>query len=161
MGFQPVEFELTGVITENIELLKSQARKKSIQLTSLVKKNYQVSGDINMIETILRNLLTNAIKFTPQNGLISISAVEMEDYHEITVKDNGVGISPENNSRLFRIDNKYSTKGTEMERGSGIGLILCKEFVEKHGGKIWVESELKKGSEFKFRLPRKQDLLIK
>lgn len=157
IGFQPVEIDLNSIITENIELLKSQAQKKSIELTSLVNDKYRVSGDINMIETILRNLLTNAIKFTPQNGRISISAVETENYHEITVKDNGVGISPENISRLFRIDNKYSTKGTEMERGSGIGLILCKEFVEKHGGEIRVESKLNAGSKFKFTLPKKHN----
>ena len=153
MGFQPAEFELNSIITENMELLKSQTEKKSIQITTLVRDNYTVSGDMNMIDTILRNLLTNAIKFTPQNGRIIITAAEMEDYHEITVKDNGVGIAPENISRLFRIDNKYSTKGTDNERGSGLGLVLCKEFIEKHGGKIWVESQQGIGSEFKFTLP--------
>jgi len=154
MGFQAVGFDLNSIIIENMELLKSQANKKNIQLISSVKDNYTVSGDMNMIDTILRNLLTNAIKFTPQNGRIFIAANEMQNHHEISVKDTGVGITPENISKLFRIDIKYSTKGTEMERGSGIGLILCKEFVEKHSGKIWVESQQEKGSEFKFTLPK-------
>ena len=101
----------------------------------------------------MRNLLTNAIKFTPQQGKITISASLHPTYTEITVTDTGVGISKEIKTKLFSIGKNITSRGTENEKGSGLGLNLCKEFVEKHGGKIWAESELEKGSEFKFAIP--------
>jgi len=106
-----------------------------------------------MVKTIFRNLISNAIKFTPENGTITITATMDDLQVEITVSDTGVGISYENIPNLFRIDTSVSTKGTSNETGTGLGLILCKEFVEKHTGKIWVESEIDKGSKFKFTLP--------
>ena len=110
-----------------------------------------------MILTIFRNLISNAIKFTPKGGEITIKThIDTNENNQklakITVKDNGEGILPEKQSKIFKISENISTKGTEKESGTGLGLILCKEFVEKHGGKIWVESEIGKGSSFIFTL---------
>jgi signal transduction histidine kinase len=97
--------------------------------------------------------LTNAIKFTHQNGKIIVSTLKKEDFLEISVTDTGVGIDPKNIDKIFRIDSKFSNLGTDQEKGTGLGLILCKEFVEKQGGRIWIISELGKGSTFTFTLP--------
>ena len=106
-----------------------------------------------MTETILRNLITNAIKFTRTDGQIIVSAERKVNWNTINVSDNGVGMSKEDIQKLFRIDSNYSTKGTAKESGTGLGLILCKELVEKQGGKINVSSEKEVGSTFYFTLP--------
>jgi signal transduction histidine kinase len=106
-----------------------------------------------MIGTVFRNLISNAIKFTMQGGEVIISAVEKQNEIIFSVRDTGVGIPKNNIGKLFRIDQNYSTTGTNKEKGTGLGLILCKDFIEKHGGKIWVESEEKIGSTFFFSLP--------
>jgi signal transduction histidine kinase len=110
-----------------------------------------------MISTVLRNLVSNAIKYTNRNGHVKIVAKNYERYSQISVIDDGVGISPDMLDNIFKINKKTSTPGTENETGTGLGLILCKEFIEKHGGKIWVESQEGKGSEFKFTLPKLLD----
>jgi signal transduction histidine kinase len=110
-----------------------------------------------MLKTILRNLISNAIKFTKTNGSINVYSFINDDIVEISVVDNGVGISKENQNKLWDLSIQYSTVGTAKERGSGLGLLLCKEFVEKHGGQISVVSEPEKGSEFKFTLPLYQE----
>jgi signal transduction histidine kinase len=102
----------------------------------------------------MRNLVSNAVKYTKQGGLIEISVEIGKDEDTITIADNGVGIKPENIEKLWTIAQKYTTKGTANESGSGLGLILCKEFIEKHGGKIWVETAFGFGSKFKFTLPK-------
>jgi signal transduction histidine kinase/ligand-binding sensor domain-containing protein len=150
--FSPVRFDLKNRVVDNIELTAGQAGKKNIEVITTIEEGFTAFGDVNMINTVFRNLLTNAIKFTPQGGKITVTVREAEGHHEISVKDTGVGIEKENIQKIFRIENKYSTKGTEKERGTGLGLVLCKEFIDKHGGKIWVESEPGKGSEFKFTL---------
>jgi signal transduction histidine kinase len=109
-----------------------------------------------MIKTILRNLLSNAIKYSYRSGKVIVGAVLNHDEVIISVKDTGIGISKENIEKIFRIDAKYSLPGTENEQGTGLGLKLSREFVEKQGGKIWVESIENKGSEFKFSIPVKQ-----
>ncbi len=106
-----------------------------------------------MIETVLRNLVSNGIKFTHPGGNVSISAIVKNELVEITVEDDGVGIALDNQKKLFRIDEQYRMEGTANEKGTGLGLILCKDFVEKSGGTISVESELNKGSKFTFTLP--------
>jgi signal transduction histidine kinase len=107
-----------------------------------------------MLKTILRNLVSNGIKFTPEGGSVKVAA-ELEDkYVKLTVKDSGVGISEQNIQKLFKIDVNFSTQGTHKERGTGLGLILCKELVEKNGGKIKVESEIGQGTRFIFTLPK-------
>jgi signal transduction histidine kinase len=108
-----------------------------------------------MIETVLRNLINNAIKFTPENGLIEITANQIDHNIHISVKDSGIGISEEDVMNLFRIDSTVKRKGTNNEDGSGLGLILCKEFVTKNNGNIWVNSIPGKGSSFVFTVPTK------
>jgi len=114
-------------------------------------------GDKNMISTILRNLITNAIKYTPEGGKISITISKFEEldkkYFKIKVKDTGIGIAQKDIHKLFKIEESHSTPGTNDEGGTGLGLILCREFVEKHNGRIWVESEVGKGSQFYFTIP--------
>ena len=107
-----------------------------------------------MISTILRNLISNAIKFTNPGGTIVISTEQKQNLLIVSVADNGVGIRKEALEKLFRIEESYSTAGTQNEEGTGLGLLLCKEYVEKHGGKIRAESELNKGSKFSFTLPQ-------
>ena len=106
-----------------------------------------------MIRTVLRNLISNAIKFSHPDGQIVLAATQNQYEHLISVTDNGVGISEEAINRLFRIDQNYSTTGTQNEKGTGLGLILCKELIEKHRGRIWCESKTSKGSTFYFSLP--------
>jgi signal transduction histidine kinase len=110
-------------------------------------------ADKNMVKTILRNLISNAIKFTNKNGSVNAGASVTVNNVEISVCDSGIGMTEETMAKLFRLDANLSTHGTENEKGTGLGLILCREFVEKHGGKIWVESEPGKGSTFKFIIP--------
>ncbi len=156
--FLPEKINIKTLIYEIISLLEEVAQNKNIKLLDNTESSLFVYADKNMIDTVLRNLITNAIKFTPKGGEIIIKAHTLTDENnqkitEITVKDSGVGISPEIQSNLFKITETISTKGTENETGTGLGLILCKEFVEKHDGKIWVESEEGKGSIFHFMLP--------
>jgi signal transduction histidine kinase len=106
-----------------------------------------------MIKTILRNLISNAIKFTHRNGKVTVKASMDNDTAEIEVSDNGIGMTQETMSKLFRLDANLSTLGTEKEKGTGLGLFLCKEFVEKHGGKIWIKSEAGIGTSFFFTIP--------
>ena len=120
-----------------------------------MEKTIVALGDSNMVNTIFRNLISNAIKFTPSKGSIIIDCKQNpeEKMLEVSVSDTGVGIDPKNIEKLFRIDESYSTSGTENEEGTGLGLVLCKEFVEKNSGRIWVESEVGKGTTFWFSLP--------
>jgi len=153
--YNPQAFHIQDKITESLELLEGAYTKKNIQIKVIAKKEISVFADVNMFSTVFRNLVSNAIKFTPENGNITIHLIKKEDFCEITVKDNGIGISEENIRKIFRIDSNHSTLGTNGEKGTGLGLLLCKEFVEKHNGKIWVESAVGKGSRFVFTLPSK------
>src|SRR5450759_2074177 len=106
-----------------------------------------------MLETVVRNLVSNAIKFTPKSGMISVSAkVTLDNIVEIKIRDTGIGMNKELINKLFLLNEKTNRKGTEGEPSTGLGLLLCKEFIEKHGGKIWVESEVGKGSTFSFTM---------
>jgi len=106
-----------------------------------------------MIKTILRNLISNAIKFTHRNGKVEVLVIAENQHVNISVADTGIGMTDDTIAKIFRIDSDLSTPGTDNERGTGLGLFLCKEFVEKHGGKIWAESEEGKGSIFIFLIP--------
>jgi signal transduction histidine kinase len=143
---------LSELINEEFSILNEMALGKSIELKSLLDNRLIITADKNMIKTIIRNLISNAIKFTRKNGKVSVSASVINSYVEISVTDSGIGMTKETMSKLFRLDGNLSTRGTENEKGTGLGLFLCKEFVEKHGGRIWVESEYGKGSTFKFVL---------
>ncbi|QOJ29094.1 MAG: HAMP domain-containing histidine kinase [Ignavibacteriales bacterium] len=135
----------------------SVALFKEITIRHEVEKGLSAVADMNMIQTVLRNLISNAIKFTNRKGSIFISAKRADNKALITVTDSGVGISPENQEKIFRIDAKFRTEGTEGEASTGLGLLLCKEFIEKNGGKLVLVSEEGKGSSFSFDIPLAQD----
>lgn len=150
-----VELSIDNLIDMTIQLLRPSAEKKGITLVSNHSEPYKVWGDQNMILTVLRNLGINAIKFTGVNGKVIFRSEQMpgDGLVRITVEDNGIGIKPEHIPALFRIDSMHSTDGTAGEKGTGLGLILCKEFVEMNGGSIWAESEPGKGTKFHFTIP--------
>ena len=152
--FNPEYFELVKLIIEVTELLNDSAKQKSIEISSELPHNILVLADKEMISTVLRNLISNAIKFTHPDGRITVSAHLQEEGWVLEVGDNGMGIKKEFIPKLFRIEESYSTKGTHDELGTGLGLLLCKEFISKHKGKIWVESEYGKGSKFSFLIPK-------
>ena len=147
-----IDISLNQLILFTIPIINANAFKKNISIETELIEEDTVFADEFFLNTILRNLLTNAIKFTYPNGKIIISTKKVEGYIEISVTDTGTGIDSKNLENLFRIDSKISKTGTNNERGSGLGLILCKEFVEKQGGKIRATSELGKGSRFTFSL---------
>jgi len=145
---------LLAELTENeIENLKHSADRKNITLINDIKEENIVFADEEMLSTVIRNLISNAIKFTPINGKVNIEAVLNADKVDISVSDTGIGMNKETIGKLFRIETSFTSTGTDKEIGSGLGLLLCKEFVEKHGGKILVESEEGKGSRFSFSIP--------
>ncbi|WP_211334418.1 tetratricopeptide repeat-containing sensor histidine kinase [Marinifilum flexuosum] len=148
LEFNPVQFDLHHLVQSNIIIFKLKAADKAITLSSDIPPHTEAYGDINMVSTILRNLISNALKFTEKNGDITISADIQDEFVFLKVKDSGIGISKENQEKLFKLDCNYTTVGTADEAGSGLGLILCKEFAERNGGDIWVKSEENKGSEF-------------
>jgi signal transduction histidine kinase len=154
MPWQPDRHDLFSLIDETLVLLQASAEKKQIGLRMQIAENTPVYADAQMIKTVIRNLVSNALKFTEAGGEVTITSKSACDHEEITITDTGIGINPNDLPNLFRIDVIYSTPGTEKERGTGLGLILCKEFVEKHGGKIWVESTVGRGSQFHFTLPK-------
>jgi len=154
MEFSPEYIELGALINEVIELLAESAHQKSITIIRELPRNMLVFADKAMINTVLRNLISNAIKFTHPGGQIVISADKKPDELMISISDNGIGIKKEVIGKLFRIDENHIVPGTQNEKGTGLGLILCKEFIEKHGGNIWVESEVGKGSRFCFTIPK-------
>jgi signal transduction histidine kinase len=151
--FQPQKVVLSEICNEVVGILNYQSLAKQIKITILNVEQINIMADVNMLKTILRNLVSNAIKFTNQNGEIKISAEKDKTHTTIIVSDNGVGIDEKTQSKLFISQQTYSTKGTASEKGTGLGLLLCMNFVENHGGKIWVESEVGKGSDFKFTMP--------
>jgi len=153
LPFNPQEHDFSLVCQEIIEEKSNQALLKNIAITLAQSSPVTVFSDKAMLSTILRNLLSNAIKFTPKNGSISIQCEKNGEMATIIVSDDGVGISSDIQAKIWDFSNPITTKGTEKEHGSGFGLSLCKEFVEKHGGKIWVESNNTKGSDFKFTMP--------
>lgn len=155
--FNPVPIILKNICTEAINRLSAQFQEKGIEINFFEEKIQVVTADPQMLSTVLRNLLSNAIKFTPENGLIDIFiAIEYESKVTIIISDNGVGIAEKDQEKIWDSSKLYTTDGTNKEKGTGFGLLICKEFIEKHGGKIWVESELGKGSDFKFSIPISQ-----
>ena len=152
--YQAFDFDLSEVIKDNIEIQKLKAKEKSIKIVSNLEANTSVYADINMINTVIRNLLSNALKFSHPDTEIIISAKVDSDLIQLSIRDQGLGISMENQKKLFNIDSNVSTVGTNDETGTGLGLILCKEFVETNGGNIWVDSMVNRGSIFTFSLPR-------
>ncbi|MBN2683162.1 MAG: tetratricopeptide repeat-containing sensor histidine kinase [Bacteroidales bacterium] len=153
LAFHPEEIDLQNIINTNIALLSLGAEKKGVLIESFVKPGTFVWADEQLLNTILRNIIGNAVKFSQFNGKVEISCRNMQDFVEISIKDDGVGISKNDQEKLFRIDENFSTQGTSNETGTGLGLIICKEFIEKHGGTIRIESEIDRGSNFAFTIP--------
>jgi PAS domain S-box-containing protein len=147
------KINLHSIIRDILEQSNSIAKTKNISLNQTESGEIEVYSDENILKTVLRNLISNAIKFTNQGGKIDVFVISKQNQVEITISDNGVGINNETCKKLFNISTNISTSGTANEKGSSLGLVLCKEFVEKLGGNIWVESEEGKGSDFKFTLP--------
>jgi len=155
INWEPQDFDLAELVETNINLIQANIHKKQIKLSFDPVSNKNVFADKYMIDTIIRNLLANAVKFTFIKGNIEIRLFEKEDQYGVSIKDDGKGISAENQAKLFNMDNQYSSKGTAMETGTGLGLILCKEFIDTNNGDLWVESEVGKGSCFSFTVPKK------
>ncbi len=155
MEYHPETLKILDVVDENIKLYLPIASKKGIKIDTSIPNDVSLFVDNAMIHTVFRNLISNAIKFTNPGGLITISTCSSENYVTVSVKDTGIGIPKNNLEKIFLIDSKHSTLGTEKEKGTGLGLILCKEFVEKNLGKIWAESIEGVGSTIYFTLPVK------
>ena len=151
--FEPCKIDFIEICKEIVDCLHSNAASKNIIVNYFAIEKIGIYAVVNMFKTILRNLISNAIKFSNNNGIINIYAEKNGDTVVISVSDNGIGIDEQTIGKLFDLTQKQSTSGTADEKGTGLGLIICKEFVEKHKEKIWVESILGKGSEFKFSIP--------
>lgn len=154
LRFMPVEFDMKELIFQNIELLQATAQKKKITITNNSTENITAFADKNMIDTVIRNLLSNAVKFTNSGGNITINTKKQEEILQIKISDNGVGIPEDNLKKIFSIDKDFTTSGTDNEKGSGLGLILCKEFVDRNKGKIHVDSKQGEGTTFTIELPQ-------
>jgi PAS domain S-box-containing protein len=153
IDFNPVSLLLLPVIAQVLEALQPQTAFKHLQLVSEVPGGLRVRADKEMLKAILRNLISNAIKFSYPEGTITVRAEVTDEMVVISVRDEGVGIAPENQEKIFDSQTQLATRGTAGEKGSGLGLAICQEFVRKQGGKIMVESQVNKGSTFRFTLP--------
>ena len=153
---------LQSAINESISLVSESSKTKGIEIINAIPDDLKVSADINILQTILRNLISNAVKFTLKGGKVTLSAkTTSNNYVEISIKDTGIGMSQAMIDNLFRLDIQTNRVGTEGEISSGLGLILCKEFIEKHGGQIYIESEVGKGSIFTFTIPASSNMMRK
>jgi signal transduction histidine kinase len=153
MAYNPEKVDFSTIVSETASLLYENARQKSVSLVNNIPAKTFVYGDKVMLGTVLRNLMGNAIKFSYSGGKVTVASTTQNGKTIISVSDEGVGIEPETAQKLFRIDENVTTNGTNNEKGTGLGLILCKELVDKHGGEIWVESTESKGSTFYFTIP--------
>lgn len=151
--FNPAFTKIKCIGDECVSLLKENAIAKKITIHNNFNEEIEVKIDQNMISTVIRNLISNAVKFTNEGGTIELEANKKHDVIEISVKDNGVGMRRDDCEKLFKIESGNTSLGTNKEKGTGIGLILCREFVERHNGKIWAESEPDMGSKFTFSIP--------
>ena len=157
LPFKPEKIDLYEFVKNVTHLLEKQAIHKRITINTEISEDIRISVDKNMFSTILRNLISNAVKFTQNNGLVLIKAKTTTDNDciEISVNDSGIGIPNDKINNLFKIEKITATLGTNQEQGSGLGLILCKDFINAHNGKLTVKSEVGKGSSFKFTIPFK------
>jgi signal transduction histidine kinase/Tfp pilus assembly protein PilF len=155
IDYHPETFTLNSFVHQIIQIMRLSAQKKNISISSEIDPSLEVHADKNLLSTVIRNLIGNAIKFTYENGKIHVLAVQTNGEVKIAVTDDGIGIDPDDLDKLFRIDFNVTNLGTSDEKGTGLGLILCKEFVEKNGGIIWAESKPGEGSSFQFTIPAK------
>jgi len=149
LQYRPIVISLHDIVEENLALFNMQADQKQLTLTHSVQEGLKAYADGNMLNTIIRNLVSNALKFTESGGSIEISGQDRGEHVEVAVSDTGAGIPPQDIQKLFRIDAQYANIGTGGERGTGLGLNLCHDLVERNGGKMWVKSSLGKGTTFK------------
>lgn len=154
LDFNPVNLNLYDVVNKIVVRSGHSVEEKNISLFNNVDNETLVYADVDMLRSIVQNLIVNAIKFTPNKGQVIVSSTAKNGFVEVSVEDTGIGIESEKSSELFNFNRLFSTEGTAGEKGTGLGLPLCKEFVEKNGGKIRIESELGKGSKFIFTLPK-------
>ncbi len=154
LDFVPEKFDIKKKVEECVDVLSESARKKRIEITISIPDGLEVFADNHMFDSVIRNLVSNAIKFTPVGGHVSVT-IDYSNDHSIIVNiiDSGIGMPPDLKRKLFLLNEKTNRNGTEGEQSTGLGLLLCKEFIEKNGGKIWVESEVGKGSVFSFTVP--------
>ena len=150
----PTVVSLGSVVKDNIHLLSEIAENKSIKLASQIATNTMVWSDSDQIDIVVRNLISNALKFTPENGMVTVSAQEKDQNWQVSVRDTGIGMDEKTVQKVFAVNANHTTYGTNNEKGTGLGLSLCREMVEKNGGTIWVESLLRKGSTFHFTVPK-------
>lgn len=156
MSYDPEHFDFYELVETVVSLLNSVADQKDIKIENLVQNNLSVFADWKMCDTVIRNLVSNALKFTPKDGFVKIKSKRLDDnFVEIGIQDNGIGISEEDKEKLFKIDVHHTTAGTNNEKGTGLGLILCRELIEQNGGEIYVESEYNRGTTFYMKLPLK------
>ena len=151
--FAPQNHNVNQLVSEAMAVVAPIAKNKTITLDWKVEGEINALLDKNMITSVIQNIVTNAIKFTPKGGQVKVSASSESTKLKVVVSDTGVGMNEEQLSKLFRLDKASSSKGTDEETGTGLGLIIAREFIEKHNGKIWAESELGKGSKFCFDIP--------
>jgi signal transduction histidine kinase len=155
VGFQPVICKIPEIVEQIIAVLSLQAEKKDIRFFDRIQPGTEVVADYHMLNTIIRNLISNAIKFSQRHGFIYIMVEKNDDQvFELSVRDEGIGISQELQKSLFVIDAGKNRQGTDNEPSTGLGLLLCKEYVDKHQGEIWVVSDQEKGSSFHFTIPK-------
>lgn len=156
LRFEPQKLNFKNSVSETIKEIEDHALEKNIAIINEIPEDLILLADENLLSVVFRNLITNAIKFTHSGGSITITAISDKDNVEVAVIDTGIGIPKEHQYKLFRLDVNFSRVGTANEASTSLGLILCKEFIEKHKGKIWVESDTNKGSEFRFTIPHIQ-----
>lgn len=153
MVFNPIICFINKIIKDSLEVIRISANNKKITIKNNINEELKVRCDIDMFKLVINNLITNSVKFTPIGGEITIDASEKEDYVEVSISDNGIGIDKNNIDKIFNFTTPYSTEGTKGEKGTGLGLALCKEFIEKNGGRIWFNNNEGQGTKFSFTLP--------
>ncbi len=157
----PEALDFSAIVNENVNLISSQAKEKNIRIVNQIKDSAFVYTDKNMVGLVILNLLSNAVKFTHNDGEVTIWNEEKETEVEFHIKDSGIGIDEEKLTQLFKESNFYTTDGTNEEKGTGLGMMLCKDFISKNNGRLWAESEVGKGSTFSFSLPKNEEAFNK
>ncbi|MBE9510651.1 MAG: PAS domain S-box protein, partial [Bacteroidetes bacterium] len=159
--YSPEKFNISSLIQVNMNLIKLPAEKKGVVLTTNITDDLPAYGDREMINTVIRNLINNAVKFSNKGGTVEVKVHDKNKLFEVIVSDDGVGIPVENVKKLFHIDQKYKSVGTAGESGTGLGLVLCKEFIDKNGGEIWCKTKEGSWTEFHFTIPKYTDSDLK
>lgn len=154
ISFNPENISIAAIVQTNISVIKLRANYKDVEIIASIPSQLYAYADLNLLNGVIRNLLSNALKFTPIGGNINIGTIDATDSTIIYIKDSGIGMSESTIGKLFKIDEKISRPGTEGESSTGLGLLLCKEYIDKHNGKIWAESEVNNGSTFFVSLPK-------